>query len=314
MEKGDLVALQMAVTYRDIFVNRGAYTIQSHRPDASGDYNYYRPKGKQCLSLEVIRQHLAGGLTVALYAIDPRTQTSKWLALDADYATALTDLLKIRRAMRADGLAPALEQSRRGAHLWVFGSRPLPAKQWRLYALNLALRLGIPIKAGKTDGLEIFPRHDEIGKDEFGNAIRGPIGIHRAAGRRYWFYDAHRNVAAQLAYLRQLDKVTPDLLGRLIDGLAIPDQFRPKPPVVLPPPSTTHREFRILDHIHTRLLRSGRDYRTRCPSCAERGADKHSKYLAVQIADSRIYRCWAGCTKQEIRAALGCPIPARRVG
>ena len=313
MKKGDAVPLRTAATYRDLFVNRGAYTVQSTRPDDSGKYNYFRPKGDRCLSLEVLSQHLAGDLTIALYAIDPRTQTSKWLAVDADYASALTDLLKVRRAMKADGLDPALEHSRRGGHLWLFGSQPLPARQWRLYAISLAVRLSISVKVGKTEGLEIFPRHDELGEDEFGNAIRGPIGIHRATGRRYWFYDADKTVAAQISYLAQLGKVTPDSLTRLVEGLSMPEQFRSKPQVVLPPPSRIRHEFRILDYLHTRLTKSGRDYRTRCPSCAQRGDDRHGRHLAILISDSRTYRCWRGCTKQEIRAALGCPIPQRRV-
>lgn len=234
--------------------------------------------------------------------------------MDADYGTALKDLLKLRQAMRGDGLEPALEHSRRGAHLWLFGSQPLPAREWRLYAINLALRLNIPIKEGKTAGIEIFPRHDSICQDEFGNAIRGPLGIHRATARRYWFFDAPKTVAAQLDYLVQLHRVTPDMLGHLIDGLVLPEQFTPKPAVVLPPPNPLRREFRILEHIRTGLVRRGRDYRTQCPSCARRGQDKQGTHLAVLIADPRTYRCWAGCPKEEIRAALGCPIPQRRVG
>jgi len=313
MKEGDNATLQMAATYRDLFVNRGAYTVQSHRPDVKGKYQYFRPKGQQCLSLEVLRQHLDGLETIALYAIDPRTQTSKWLAMDADYPSAIKDLLMLRRTMKDDGLEPALEHSRRGGHLWVFGAEPLPARNWRLYCVNLALRLGIPINQGKTEGIEIFPRQDELGQDEFGNGIRGPLGVHRATRRRYWFYDAHKTVTAQLGYLASLDKVTPSALGRLIAGLELPEQFRPKPEVVLPPPSPTRREFRILEHINTRLTRQGKDYRTRCPSCAKRGEDKHGKHLAILIADSRTYRCWSGCTKEEIRAAVGCPIQQRRV-
>jgi hypothetical protein len=30
--------------------------------------------------------------------------------------------------------------------------------------------------------------------------------------------------------------------------------------------------------------------------------------LAIQVRDPRFYKCWAGCTEEEIRAALGRPI------
>ena len=33
--------------------------------------------------------------------------------------------------------------------------------------------------------------------------------------------------------------------------------------------------------------------------------------LAILIEDPRFYKCWAGCSKEMIRAALGCPIRVR---
>jgi len=314
MKEGGSANLKMAASYRDLLVNRGAYTLQSYVPDAGGKYYYYRPRDQRRLTLETLRDHLNGLITVGLYAIDPRSQCSKWLAVDADYATALNDLLKLRHAMKEEGLEPALEQSRRGAHLWVFGAEPLPARCWRLYIHNLALKLGVPVKKDKTEGIEIFPRQDELGPDEFGNAIRGPLGIHRATKQRYWFYDAAKNVTAQMDYLTRLGRVKPPEMERLIEGLTMPEEFQPKPNLVLPPISPTRHEFRILNYISARLTRRGRDYRTRCPSCALKGGDKRGHKLAILIADPRTYRCWGGCTKEEIRAAVGCPIRYKRVG
>jgi hypothetical protein len=46
---------------------------------------------------------------------------------------------------------------------------------------------------------------------------------------------------------------------------------------------------------------------TRCPSCAELGNDRSGDNLAILIRDPRFYKCWAGCAKEMIRAALGCP-------
>ena len=53
-----------------------------------------------------------------------------------------------------------------------------------------------------------LPKHDAIGSGEFGNAIRGPLGIHRGANRRFWFYGADYTLEAQIAYLSRLRKVT----------------------------------------------------------------------------------------------------------
>jgi hypothetical protein len=71
------------------------------------------------------------------------------------------------------------------------------------------------------------------------------------------------------------------------------------------------REFHILDHVG-KVRRVGRNYLTRCPSCARDGRDRSCDNLAICVDDPRKYLCWAGCTKEMIRSAVGCPIPARR--
>lgn len=136
------------------------------------------------------------GWTASLPAI-PETQCSKWVAIDADYSRAHRDLATLKLELKEDGVEAALEMSRRGAHLWILCEKPLPAKDCRIYIYNLALRLGVPIKGtlNQLDGIEIFPRQDELREGEFGNAIRAPLGVHRptciATGsrklRRTWF-------------------------------------------------------------------------------------------------------------------------------
>ena len=125
--------------YFRLFVNRRAYTLQSNRPHPdSGRHYYYRPKDKKTgqglsLTLDTIRRHLEGEITVGLYSINPATQCSKWLAIDADYEDSLTDLLKLSFYLRQDGVESALENSHRGGHLWIFLAEPLPARDCRIY-------------------------------------------------------------------------------------------------------------------------------------------------------------------------------------
>src|SRR5215472_13912020 len=91
--------LELAREFSQLFVNRRAYTIQSRRPHPeSGRHYYYRPKGQNGgplpgLTLEGVRRHLSGELTIGIYAVNPTTQRSKWVAIDADYRTALEDLI-----------------------------------------------------------------------------------------------------------------------------------------------------------------------------------------------------------------------------
>jgi hypothetical protein len=305
--------MEMAGRYFDLFVNRLAYTMQSHKPNGNGKHYYYRPRNDRRLSLETVREHLNGQLTIGIYALNPRTQRSKWVAIDADYENALDDLLKLQWELRQDGVEAVLEKSRRGAHLWIFADKPLLARHCRIYIYNLALRLKVPVKGGSglAEGIEIFPRQDQLEPHEFGNAIRGPLGVHRATVKRYWFYGADYHFEAQLSYLERLRKITEPEMVRFIAGLEMPEEFRPKPKIELPPYDPTRREFRILDHVRPTCKRSG-NYWTQCPSCAEQGRDQGGDNLAISAADPRKYKCWAGCTKEMIRAALGHPIRVRR--
>jgi len=56
--------LKMATRYFKLFVNRLAYTVQSPRPGVNGKHYYYRPNDNRRLTLETIREHLNGHLTV----------------------------------------------------------------------------------------------------------------------------------------------------------------------------------------------------------------------------------------------------------
>lgn len=307
--------------YARLFVNRLAYTLQSQRPHPqSGRHYYFRPKAKQTgkplgLTPTTIRRHLEGELTIGLYAIDPTTQRSKWVAIDADYDGAMEDLLKLQYSLLQDKVEAALEMSKRGGHLWIFMQKPALARECRIYIYNLALRLGVRIKGGGlAEGIEIFPKHDELREGQFGNAIRGPLGIHRGANRRYWFYGADYDLEKQMAYLNRLRKVTEAQLHSFIAGKTMPPEFDRKPasagPAV-PFARSSGREFRILDHVGE-VRKVGRNYVTRCPSCGDAGRDRSGDNLAISIEDPRKYICWAGCSKEMIRRALGHPIPAQR--
>ena len=311
--------------YFRFFVNRRAYTVQATRPDPETDrHYYYRPTEKGTghpliLTYETIRRHLEGQITIALYAINPSTQCCKWVAIDADYKDALEDLLKLNYYLGRDGVSAALEKSRRGGHLWVFFDSPQPARSCRVYVFELAIRLGVPVKGnGLPEGIEIFPKHNELKSGEFGNAIRGPLGIHRGANRRYWFYGADYDLERQMAYLRQLPKMSGSQLESLVAGKAA--ALQPASRSIQCEPSRRYsgngnrHVFRILEHIGTKLRKVGRNYVTQCPSCAASGHDRSGDNLAISINEPQKYICWAGCTREMIRAALGCPVPLVRCG
>ena len=313
----------MARAFSELFVNRRAYTMQSMRPHPeSGRHYYYRPKPKDGgrpagISLEILRQHLAGELTIGIYAINPATQRSKWMAIDADYKTALEDLIKLQRQLRDDGVEAALEKSRRGGHLWMLFERPVLARDARIYIYHVAARLDVQVKgAGLPEGIEIFPKQDQLRPEEFGNAIRAPLGVHWGArgsrGWRYWFYGADYTLQDQLAYLMQLPKVSDQHLQSIIAGKSIPREFVHQASRLEMPKYIESKpgEFRILEYVEVKR-QVGRNWVTRCPSCEAQGHDKSGDNLAVSVDEPRKYCCWAGCTKEMIRAAVGRPIAVR---
>jgi len=237
MQSSIVAGDEVVARYFETFVNRRFYTIQSARPKPNSTRHwFYRPKDKDktplFLSLGTIRRHLEGTVTIGLYAINPNTQRCKWVAIDADYPDALEDLLKLQWELRQDGVEAALENSRRGGHLWLFADMPLLAKDCRIYIFNLAKRLKVPVKgAGLADGIELFPKQDGVPADEFGNALRGPLGIHRGAGKRYWFYGADYTLEDQMNYLSRLKRITEDEMKRFVTGLEMPEELVPKPRV-----------------------------------------------------------------------------------
>ena len=239
----------------------------------------------------------------------PKSQRCKWAAIDADYANSLADLLKLQWELKSDGIEAALEKSRRGGHLWILAETPLLASDCRVYIHSLAVRLKLPVRgAGLAEGIEIFPRQSSLRPGEFGNAIRGPLGVHQANKKRYFFYGADYTLDAQMSYLKGLSKLTEERLKSLISGMAIPEDVPEANPKVRP--ETLPRSaygFRILDHVRP-VRKSGRNYWAQCPSCALDGHDRSHDNLAIAVDDPRKYKCWAGCTREMIREAVGRPV------
>jgi hypothetical protein len=317
-----IAAPALVKEYINLFVNRRAYTVQSKRPHReSGRHYYYRPKehgsGSPVLLTEkTVSDHLEGKTTIGLYAINPLDQRCKWVAIDADYASAMEDLIKLQYQLTQDRVESALEMSKRGGHLWIFLAVPLLARKCRIYIRDLAQKLGVPVKgSGLAEGIEVFPKHDEIQEGAFGNAIRGPLGIHRGAKRRFWFYGADYTLEAQIEFLTRLHRLTEEELDRFTAGKELPPNIAKVRTEA--DASNAHETrgsrpgFCILDYVtETRVV--GRNYVARCPSCALAGHDRGRDNLAILVSNPRFYQCWAGCSKEMIRTALGRPIPVRQ--
>ena len=153
----------------------------------------------------------------------------------------------------------ALEQSRRGAHLWIFGEQPLLARtlRCRLLISGLAQKLGILIKgAGTAEKSEIFPKHDELKDGDSGNAYPGTAGEFTARSARSVLVLRRRFTISTINWLssKRVTKLSVDQLGALLQKLGQPSEGEKKE--IKPTPRWQYpaqqRQFHILDHLQVR--------------------------------------------------------------
>lgn len=329
-----LVADEDCRAYWDLFVNRKAHGIQRTTPDDSGKYSYVRagtyrdpitgqPREPENLTLETIGRHVRGELTFNLYAINPQNQRAKWFAVDGDYDEAVDHLCRLDLELRKLGLTPVSEQSRRGMHLWLFCATPQLAKDGRDFLRQVCRDAALPVQreidatTGRSlrKGLELFPAQDCLSEEViFGNAIRAPLGKHRATNSFYHFYEARSyTIRDQLALCHDRRTLTDDMLASLLTRVGRPASPPEPEPISAPRPWTEscgrQKPFHIFDHLPRHLFKKqGRNWVGQCPSCAEDGHDKHGDNLHVKVGEEHKYVCRKGCTKEEIRRVLGCPI------
>lgn len=316
------VAPYMVDEYYKWFVNRRAYLVQRKKPAANGKFSYYSPckmvngertDEKLQLTRKDVEMHLAGRKTISLYSIEPKQSTCKWIAIDADYDTGRVekDLSRLQYDLSLVGIQAIREHSRRGGHLWILAADPLPAVLCRTFVYNLATRLDVPIKGHmhELEGIEIFPRQNRLEEGYFGNAVRGPLGIHRATCKRYWFEGADATLEKQFNFLRRVKRLTLEELETLTYGMDPIEDNSPDPVTVpfQPHYSNTNgngRGFNILEHVRIRRT-DRRNHWAQCPACARAGNDRGRDNLAIKVSEPTKYKCWAGHTKNDIRAACG---------
>ncbi len=156
------------------------------------------------LTLEDIGKHLRGETTLAFYTaarVGEETlcregimETDDKRALPGPGGVVAYELVNGRALMQAahlrlqrEGIASALELSRRGARVRVFSADPVPARsmqQLLLFALSAEERERM--SRGQT-AVEINPKQVELADGKVGNSVRGPFGLHLKSGERYPF-------------------------------------------------------------------------------------------------------------------------------
>jgi hypothetical protein len=153
---------------------------------------------REPLDEKLVRKHLRGEVTAGTYPINPEDQTTKFLAFDIDGQNAELVETAIKRlyeqvVKEIPEKAVLLEKSRRGYHLWVFFSPPVPATFANQFGIELArkTKIGdkeIPVSTKEEDlHVEIFPKQGFASKESPGNQIKLPLGIHKLSRKRTEF-------------------------------------------------------------------------------------------------------------------------------
>ncbi|MEM2126600.1 MAG: hypothetical protein QXH67_00045 [Candidatus Bathyarchaeia archaeon] len=139
---------------------------------------------EEALTVEVVDRHLRGEVTVGPYQLDTESRT-KTLAFDIDPehvedpgAVARAIYQEAAKRLHPDGVV--LEASRwpdPSYHIWVVFDPPIPAAVARWMGGRILEAVGNP------KGVELFPKQDRIDPGGFGNFVKLPLGLHRAAGK-----------------------------------------------------------------------------------------------------------------------------------
>ena len=132
------------------------------------------------LSDLILYEHLIGKRTIGVYPL-LTDDTCNFLAVDFDEADWKSDALAFRQSCVELGVPVALEISRsgNGAHIWIFFSCSVPARDAR--ALGTAI---IRHTCARTRQLKLtsydrlFPNQDTMPKGGFGNLIALPLQKH----------------------------------------------------------------------------------------------------------------------------------------
>lgn len=196
------ILMRLMVNRRDTFavqLNSGGY-LRISRP----------------LTLEDLRRHLSGEITVGVYLLDPETSRTKVLVFDIDpehvrepEMVAKAIYHEASGRLHPDGVI--LEASRwpdPSYHIWVCFEPPIPAWAARWIGGKMLEYTGHP-------KVEIFPKQDRIGPDGFGNLIKLPLGLHRVAGRWSQLLDEKLNPSPEILKEKRPLQVPEEELERI---------------------------------------------------------------------------------------------------
>jgi len=220
----------------DIFSNRwqntqgrSGYSVACHNEWLQGKCNKPKVKCSECtyqqykaLDQQVIYEHLSGKQVVGLYPL-LEGNTCYLLAADFDKTDWRTAVQAMAQVCHKYHIPYTLEISRsgNGAHLWIFFSEAIPAKDARALGFGLldkAMEIYPSISFESYDRL--FPNQDLMPEGGFGNLIALPLQYQaRKTGNSLFVDEQLTPYADQWEFLSQLEHVSVEQLHKALESL-----------------------------------------------------------------------------------------------
>lgn len=168
---------------------------------------------------QVIHDHLSGKHTVGVYPMLPGDKCY-FLAADLDEEDWRNDARALMETCRLQSIPAALEISRsgQGAHLWIFFSEPVPAREARRLGSALISQTCERVRQLSLSSYDrFFPNQDKMPKGGFGNLIALPLQkMLREQGRSVFVDQDLKPYPDQWAFLGWLQSLSRDDLENAI--------------------------------------------------------------------------------------------------
>jgi superfamily II DNA or RNA helicase len=197
------------------------------------------------LTDEKLVRHLSGKEIIGIYPL-LQDNTSWFIAADFDQSESgknswIEECKTFMAHCEKYQLPVYLERSRsgQGGHIWLFFNAPYPAVKSRKLFLTLLTDSGIISLFDKSSNFDrLFPNQDSHSGKGFGNLIALPMQKTALEKGNTCFIDptSLKQFPDQLAFLRAVQKVSPEELDELLDKISSSHSPIWPPPTPLSPP------------------------------------------------------------------------------
>lgn len=222
---------------KDIFASRwqnkqgrSGYSVACDNEWVQGICHKPRIKCQDCnhrqfteIDDQIIYNHLAGQQVVGLYPL-MQDNTCYFLAADFDKGQWQEEVRAMSKACQSFEIPHAIEISRsgNGAHLWVFFSEKVPAKEARLLGfglLDIAMEYYPNLSFDSYDRL--FPNQDILPEGGFGNLIALPLQKEARLSGNSSFVNSDLNaIQDQWRHLAQIESISHKTLVKRLTQIS----------------------------------------------------------------------------------------------